>query len=557
MATMSGPTLDLATPERVRLELPLAGIGSRAIAWLIDAGLLFVAGITLYFALSFAIPDPLDAVLGLSRTARVVGMLGLFAALWGYWTWLEVAWQGQTIGKRLAGVRVVRSDGSPVTIVESAIRNLLRLVDFLPVCYPVGVVCMLIDPRHRRVGDLVAGTLLVRDEKIDLTRYEHAGHGAASTALGPAEVELVTGFLSRFGSLQPDARLALGRQLASRLGVQNADQLDGDALRARLEKVAHGETSSDLADFVTHRRPDWERLTTLLDGHQRRTLKLAELDEMDRLYRRASADLARARASFGGTDVHRALNQLCGRAYGAIYRAPPPRWAALKTFYAKTFPAAVRATRQYTLAAATLMALGTLLGALTVALDPNGYAWFVDPQLRDFIDRGALWTDSALDSHSPGEMATLIFTNNLRVSFGAFSFGVTAGLGTVLVLIFNGLHLGSVLTACFQHGVGLSLLDFMAAHGPVELSLISITGGAGLVIGHALIDPGEHTRGVWLKARARIAVRLVLGCAPFFVLIGLVEGFVSPGTFFPWPLKATLGVLAFVGFWRWALRMRQ
>jgi uncharacterized membrane protein SpoIIM required for sporulation len=214
----------------------------------------------------------------------------------------------------------------------------------------------------------------------------------------------------------------------------------------------------------------------------------------------------------------------------------------------------VRDTLPYTLASAGFIALGVALGATTVALDPGGYAWFVDPALRDFIDRGALWTDSALDQRGPGELAALIFTNNLRVSFLAFALGVTGGVGSVVVLLANGAQLGSVVAGCFQHGVGGSLLVFMSAHGPLELSLIAIAGGAGLVIGHALVAPGDRPRKALLQERARLAVKLVLGCAPCFVAIGLVEGFVSPGDLFPWPLKAALGLLAFAAFWRWALR---
>jgi uncharacterized membrane protein SpoIIM required for sporulation len=415
---------------------------------------------------------------------------------------------------------------------------------------------MLIDPRHRRIGDLAAGTLLIRDERVDLDKYERAAHAAGARALSADELELVTGLLSRFDALEPTARLSLGRQLAARLRLGEVADLDEAALRQRLEAATAGETSSTLSDFVVARKTDWLALEALLGRQRRRALRYDDLSQLDRLYRRASTDLARARAFFPGTDVHRFLNQLCGRAYGGIYRAPGNRLENARAFFTDAFPRAVQSTLPYTLAAAAFMALGAALGAVTVGLDPNGYAYFVDPALRDFIDRGALWTNTALDSHSPGEMATLIFTNNLRVSFTAFALGVSAGIGSVLVLVTNGLHLGAVLTACFQHGVGPSLLGFMAAHGPLELSLISVTGGAGLVIGHALIDPGERTRGAWLKTRSRLAVQLVLGCAPLFVAIGVVEGFVSPGDFFPWPVKLLLGASTFVAFWRWALRPR-
>lgn len=218
--------LELATPERVAVDLPLAGLGSRAMAWLVDVALLGAAGLVLYFAFTFLVPDPVEAVLAVSSTARAVAVVVLFAVLWVYWTAMEVAWQGQTFGKRLVRIRVVKADGSPVTLFESAVRNLLRVVDFLPLCYPVGVASMLIDRRHRRLGDLLAGTVLVRDEQVDLSRYADA---AASTHAVDV-VEVATGYLARFDELEPAARLRLGRRLAERLGLE-AGALGAEALR--------------------------------------------------------------------------------------------------------------------------------------------------------------------------------------------------------------------------------------------------------------------------------------------------------------------------------------
>jgi len=233
-------TLDVATPERVAVELPIAGVGSRAMAYLIDVALLFVVALAGYFALTFLVPDPVNAVVELSRAARIAGAVAVFAALWIYWTVFEVSWHGQTIGKRLMKIRVVRLDGSPVTAVDSAIRNLLRVVDFFPACYPVGLVTMLFDAKHRRVGDLVAGTVLVREEAIDLSRFVAATPGAQ--ALSNTDLDVVTDFLRRFEALEPEARTTLGRRLLTRLGTspEEAATLDDAALRARLEAKVGG-----------------------------------------------------------------------------------------------------------------------------------------------------------------------------------------------------------------------------------------------------------------------------------------------------------------------------
>jgi uncharacterized membrane protein SpoIIM required for sporulation/uncharacterized RDD family membrane protein YckC len=545
----------VATPERVSVELPVAGIGFRALAYGIDLAVLFGSAIVLYFLYTLAGPSALDVFNALSGLERAAGLLLFFATIWGYWTGLEVLWRGQTLGKRLMRIRVVRADGSPVGPFESATRNLLRLIDFLPSCYPVGVITMLVDRRHRRLGDIVAGTILVREEDFDLSRYERT-HTATARALPAAELELVSGFLSRMPSLDGDARLKLGRQLCEKFGAPAAAvaSMDEAQIRTYLESFGSGDHPGGLSAFVVKRVEAWRQLEQLLAGVRRGGVTLTEIATVDRLYRRATADLAHAQAFFGGTDVHRFLNQLCGQAYGVVYQRTGARLTGLLTFYRSTFPRITVQTLGYTKVAAGLLVLGVILGATTVFLAPSGAELILDPLLLDHIRRRELWTDLILEQVHPAEAATAIFTNNLRVSFLAFGAGLTAAAGTVLLLIFNGMHVGAILAACQQHGVSSTMLSFMSAHGPVELSIIAMTGGAGLMIGHALIEPGERSRSVVLRERATVAVQLVLGCVPFLVAIGVVEGFVSPGPFFPWPLKLALGAGTGFAFWRYLLR---
>lgn len=307
-----------------------------------------------------------------------------------------------------------------------------------------------------------------------------------------------------------------------------------------------------LGDFVARHQPQWDALDALLTKLGRGQLTLAEIDALDRLYRQASADLAQAQSFYAGTDVHRFLNQLCARAYGAIYRSRTDRPAAIRAFFLRDFPAAVRTELRYVWAAVALMGLGVVAGALTVAIAPQGVALFIPPDLKAIVESGRLWTDTLDGASSP--IAVSILTNNLQVTFTAFALGISWGIGTVWVLVMNGVSLGALMTFTFQHGLGWRLVEFISAHGPVELSIISLTGGAGLMIGHALIEPGERTRSEAMQDRAGKAVRIVLGCAPFLAAIGVVEGFVSPGLLFPAWAKAALGLSLGTAFWTYLLR---
>lgn len=191
---MQEEIFEIETPERVAFGYEIAGIGSRFIAALVDTA--FLAGLqVVVFGLAALLIPPLlgdsNGEPGALASSWLLGIFGLlsFGLLWGYYIFFEMIWNGQSPGKRLVRLRVVRADGTPITLNEAVIRNLVRLVDFLPLLYGVGVVTMFVDARARRLGDLAAGTLVVRDRGRPVTLDTLSGQSSAAPAIAPPVVQ--------------------------------------------------------------------------------------------------------------------------------------------------------------------------------------------------------------------------------------------------------------------------------------------------------------------------------------------------------------------------------
>jgi uncharacterized RDD family membrane protein YckC len=163
--TLPEETLDIQTPENVAFGYQVAGIGSRFLASLLDTTIVVLLQVVILIVLALIVRSVAGSVFADRISAWVYAIFGLVAAIfyWGYYIFFEMLWNGQSPGKRWVGLRVIRADGTPITLSESLIRNLARLVDFLPAAYGIGIVTMFIDKQSRRLGDLAAGTLVVQD----------------------------------------------------------------------------------------------------------------------------------------------------------------------------------------------------------------------------------------------------------------------------------------------------------------------------------------------------------------------------------------------------------
>ena len=215
--------LKIETPEQIALEFPVAGIGSRFLALAIDTLLQIVL-----YVVAFVVLFVLSPRLGLLQSfagpfAAAAAVLFLFCVYWGYFAFFEIIWKGQTPGKRVTGIRVIKESGRPINAYEAIGRNLMRAVDLLPGMYGVGLVCMMLNKYSRRLGDYVAGTVVVHDSRAAETpdwQRNAAGEPLSQpdvSRISADELVLIETYLQRRYELDPEVRINAADQIARRV----------------------------------------------------------------------------------------------------------------------------------------------------------------------------------------------------------------------------------------------------------------------------------------------------------------------------------------------------
>ncbi len=280
--------------------------------------------------------------------------------------------------------------------------------------------------------------------------------------------------------------------------------------------------------FADERKGTWDELAGLVDRAGRRPEKLGErgVRRLGALYRAAGADLALARRLFPGDRVVADLEQLVLRAGHLVYGSRS-RTASLREFLRSGYWRLV-ARRPVPLAlSAACLFVPTFLSAAWALRDPGAAGGLVPAAYR-----------SVTEPRSPGglglapdektQLASEIFTNNIQVTFLALAAGILLGIGTAVVLVYNGVLLGTVGGLAVGSGNARPFFELVTAHGVLELSCIVVAGAAGMRLGWALVEPGRATRKDALGRQARDAVQVVLGTIPWLVVAGLIEGFVTP-----------------------------
>ena len=592
-------TVDIETPELVTFSYTIAGVGSRVAAALIDYLLCLLLFIALLITLAFVGARRLVSLGGTSSEAWALAIvvLGQFFILWGYYVLWEGLADGQTPGKRYMRLRVVSDGGYSVSFAGSAIRNLVRILDMQPVfTYGVGIGSILLTKQGKRLGDLAAGTLVVReqivresagarDQRADGNRESVERRGTASgqpvattarhARLNDDEYAVLERFIERRESLDPARRAVLATRLVERFSNALIGQpavaggpsdqlfeLFADERQARASGAVVGRETGAARErhaIVASGTPRWSSFAKQLDRAQRGGLKsLGEEGVRDFVaeYRDLAADLARLQTAARGREREEVfyLSRLMAGAHNLLYRGRSLTFKDVWRTFAVDAPREVRRSLGPIALAAALMFGPAAIAYTAVVQDPAVARVFIPAGMLDRAEDGVRRAKTGRGYISDPElfrpvMATSIIANNVQVTFAAFAMGIAFGIGTVIVLVTNGVSLGGVFGLYASKGIASLLVKFVAPHGVLELTAICIAGGAGFLLAAALLVPGNRPRGEALRENGRRAIRLVAASTVLLLIAGTLEGFVSPIETWPlaWKLAVSAATAVFLG----------
>jgi uncharacterized membrane protein SpoIIM required for sporulation len=294
--------------------------------------------------------------------------------------------------------------------------------------------------------------------------------------------------------------------------------------------------------FIASNRDRWNELSEFIGEAGRLTLARVPLGQFRRgslVYRQTLADLGYARMRFPKHQVVRELEQLVGRAHSVIYQARPVKRGDWRRFWTSEWPNLVVEAFPQILTATLIFLVVSVLGFILAAQFPILESFFISKGMRAAMDAGHLWTER-ITNVAP-HASSAIATNNISVSILAWALGATFGIGTIWLLVFNGLMLGVISAACLRAGLLAPLGEFIVAHGALELPAIWIASGAGLLMGQAMVFPGRYSRSVELRHAGWRSARLLVGIVPMLLIAGFVEGYISPSNLHP-SIKSALAI---------------
>jgi uncharacterized membrane protein SpoIIM required for sporulation/uncharacterized RDD family membrane protein YckC len=534
----------------VEVRFELAGLGSRAAAALTDLVLVSLLLVPLQI-----VTDQLGLETALGRWASALLYLLLSFALFAYYILFEGLNRGRTPGKILLGIRVVMDTGRPITPAAAALRNLVRAAEYAALLLPAALT-MLLHRSNKRLGDLAAGTIVVRDHATEWRLAPPARAGEELVEVGPPELSeeefrLLDRLLARLSDLTPEVQVRmtveLARRFETRVPRRTTDPqeylvtLFEEERRKRRSRFATraasgaGRTTVTAERFVARKQEGWEtfrRTAARIERVGLRALAAAEIPVFAARYREVAADLARARTYRVSPEVVAYLERLVAAGHNALYRTRSRGRVPVARYVLRDFPAGVVESWRYVLVAFLLFSVPAAVGYAVLRERPELAEEIAPPvmvsraeQAAERQARGIGYVET--ENEDRPVLASWIISNNIMVCLAAFAGGLVGGILTVLSLVYNGLSLGVGFGVFANHHAAGYLATFIAGHGVLELTAIFISGGAGLRLAQALVAPGDLTRKDAIVLQGAVALRMIGAVVCLLIVAGAIEGLLS------------------------------
>ncbi len=295
--------------------------------------------------------------------------------------------------------------------------------------------------------------------------------------------------------------------------------------------------------FINKNIDRWKGFESYLFGN-----KNIKPDELSDLYIQLTDDLAYAQTFYPESDIKNYLNELALKIHQEIYKTKKEKKARVKAFWKYDFPLMFYKTRKYFYYSLLITIISTSLGFLSAANDDGFVRLILGDVYVNMTHENVKDGDPTAVYKSANELEMFlgITVNNIRVSFLAFLLGLFFSVGTGYILFTNGLMLGAFHYMMYKEGVLLQSMSSIWLHGTIEIFSIIVAGGAGLIIGNSILFPKSYKRIDSFKFGTKRGAKIVLGLVPFFIIAGVIEGFITRYSFMPITLKLLIIVASLV-----------
>ncbi|MEH7355367.1 stage II sporulation protein M [Neobacillus drentensis] len=284
----------------------------------------------------------------------------------------------------------------------------------------------------------------------------------------------------------------------------------------------------NVKQFVKMHREEWKQLEQLVltMSKRRNAITGDTITQYHRLYQKTAQNLSYSQTYFPNDEVTQYLNGLVSKSHNLLYKDQVSSFKQIRHFFSTKFIGLLVEQWKFVVVAMILFIIGAVGSFIAVMNDPLHIYAILPAEIAQGVNPDHLGEgNGAVDSSL---MSASIMTNNIKVAIFAFAGGITFGLVTVYLLVYNGILIGALAALFWHHEKSYDFWAYIVPHGMIELTAIFIAGGAGLLMGYKLFVPGQYTRGYQLKHHAKRSVQLLLGTLPLFVIAGVVEGFITP-----------------------------